>query len=62
MTNQGSKIPEGIGEANERQSDDVVHDHDGRVLPPCIHIHRSIDGVAVETALDQVGYGDVCRH
>lgn len=57
-----SKLPEGVGEANECQCDDVVHHHDGRVLPPCVHVDCSIDGVAIKAALDQVGYGDVCRH
>lgn len=40
----------------------MVHHHDSRVLPPCVHVECSIDGVAVEAALHQVGYGDVCRH
>lgn len=52
-------IPESVGEDDERQCDDVVHHHDSRVLPPCVHVDCSIDGVAVEAALDQVGYGDV---
>lgn len=55
-------VPERVGEANECQRDDVVDHHDSRVLPPCVHVDRSINGVAVEAALDQVGYGDVCRH
>lgn len=56
------RIPEGVGEADEGQRDDVVHHHDGRVLSPRVHVQRGVDGVAVETALDQVGDGDVCRH
>lgn len=55
-------VPEGVGEANESQGDDVMHHHDSRVLPPCVHVDGGVDGVAVEAALDQVGYGDVCRH
>lgn len=55
-------VPEGVGEDNECQCDDVVHHHDSGVLPPRVHVDRSVNGVAVEAALDQVGYGDVCRH
>lgn len=55
-------VPERVGEANECQRDDVVHHHDCRVLPPSVHVDGSIDGVAVEAALDQVSQGDVCRH
>jgi len=55
-------VPEGVGEADECQRDDVVHHHYGRVLPPRVHVDRSVDGVAVEAALDQVGDGDVDRH
>jgi len=54
--------PEGVGEGDEGQRDDVVHHHDGRVFPPRVHVHRGVDGVAVEAALDQVGDGDVRGH
>lgn len=62
LNQEKQKVPECVGEADERQRDDVVHHHDSRVLPPRVHIDGSINGVAVEAALDQVGDGDVCRH
>ena len=40
----------------------MVHHHDSGVFSPRVHIDRGIDGVTVEAALDQVGYGDVCRY
>lgn len=56
------KLPESVGEANEGQRDDVVHHHHSRVLPPRVHVDGSVDRVAVEAALDQVGDGDIGRH
>lgn len=37
----------------------MMHHHDSRVLSPRVHVDRGVDRVAVETALDQVGNGDV---
>lgn len=59
---RGGELPESVGEANEGQRDDVVHHHHSRVLPPGIHVDGSVDGVAVEAALDQVGDGDISGH
>ncbi|CAB1314089.1 unnamed protein product [Coregonus sp. 'balchen'] len=32
----------------------MVHHHDGRILPPGIHVDRGVDGVSIEAALDQM--------
>lgn len=59
---RGDNAPERVGEADEGQRDDVMHHHHRRVLPPGVHVDGSVDGVAVEAALDQVGDGDISRH
>ena len=56
------KIPESVGEANEGQRDDVMHHHHSGVLAPGVHVDGGVNRVAVEAALDQVGYGDISRH
>lgn len=60
--NKNKQLPKGIGETDKCQSDDVMHHHDSRVLPPGVHVDGGIDGVTVKAALDQVGDGDVYRH
>lgn len=54
--------PERIGEGDEGQRDDVVEEHDHRVLAPRVHVDGGVDGVPVEAALQQVGDGDVRGH
>lgn len=55
-------IPEGVGECNQCQSDEVMQQHDGGVFPPRIHVYCGVDGVAVEAPLDQIDNGDIRRH
>lgn len=55
-------VSEGIGKAYKCQSDDMMHHHDSRVLPPRVHVDCGVDRVTIEAALNQVGNGDVYRH
>ena len=54
--------PACIGESNEYHGDEVMKEHDERILPPVVHKHGAVDGVQVEAELDHVGHSDVQRH
>ncbi|KAG9332218.1 hypothetical protein JZ751_015509 [Albula glossodonta] len=62
MMSSNDVSPEGVGEGDQGQGDDVVHHHDDGVSPPDVHVDRGIDGVAIEASLNQICHRDVCRN
>ena len=54
--------PDRVGESEQEDGEEMMEDHDDRVLPPPVHVDRRVDRVYVEGELERIHNVDVGRH